>query len=423
MKLQLSLGGLAAGQLALTVLIQVVVFRTVGVGAMTDAYVAAQTVPLLIVAVFASPMQQLWQPRLAVAAEDATRLNSESALAQGHMLVLIASVGALLAVLAPLWLPLMFPGLNREVRPLALQMNGIFVAAAICNAQSLLLTSAHRAQGRFVLPEAVGAVASAAVLLACYWAIPIGGVAGAAWLTLSRAVAVMAVLWLVGRYPLPNVGAVLRGQAPWRALRPLLAGASLYKTSPLVDRYWSSLAPNGGMTVFNLAQMGIGALAQILERSLCMPNQPRIARLAKAGERGQLWTLCRSTMVRVTVVTLVFAGMLVLAQPVWSTLMESTLRLDGTSADLMWWVCLTLVGYLHVSAVGSQPVAAFVAMGDSRTPVIVSSIAFVLGMAGKSAAFLVGGLPAMALATSLYYVGNLLVISHLLKRRLHVPAA
>ena len=36
-------------------------------------------------------------------------------------------------------------------------------------------------------------------------------------------------------------------------MRPILVSSSFSKTGPLVDRFWSSLAPSGGMTLKELA--------------------------------------------------------------------------------------------------------------------------------------------------------------------------
>jgi peptidoglycan biosynthesis protein MviN/MurJ (putative lipid II flippase) len=86
-------------------------------------------------------------------------------------------------------------------------------------------------------------------------------------------------------------------------------------------------------------------------------------------------------------------------------------------------LCVLLLGFLQVSASGSVPVAAFVALGDTRTPARLSIVAFIAGVVLKSLCFLWTGLAGLALATSVYYLGNLVVVTLFLERRLNGAAA
>ena len=85
-----------------------------------------------------------------------------------------------------------------------------------------------------------------------------------------------------------------------------------------------------------------------------------------------------------------------------------------------------LLGFVLVAAAGTAVVAVFYAMGDTRTPALIGSAGFVLGLAAKAAGFLAAGLPGLAAATSLYYLLNLGALVYFAWRRLErlgaVPA-
>jgi putative peptidoglycan lipid II flippase len=401
---------------------QVVVLRIVGPGPITDAYVAAQTLPILILAIFGSPMQQLWQTRLAVAASDTNRLRIEQSAASGQMLIISVVATVPLAVSAYWWMPEIFSGLNSSLMPLAVDISHIIFSSTFINLQTLLLVSGMRAKRKFILPEAISSAYGLAALASAFWIVPEYNVTGAAWLLTARSAITYLTMWLIDGRSIPNITGSNTSTDHWNAVRPLLAGSSLYKLSPLLDRYWASMAPSGSLTILTLSQTGIGALAQVIERAVCMPTISKISQLASSRQYIAVWQLIKKTLWKATFITLSFSLVLIFLKPWWSMIAESTLRLSGASADSMWWLFLLLIGYLHVSAVGAVPVSAFIALGDSKTPVKISSLAFVIGSVVKSLAFLAGGLPALALGTSIYYVGNLFTVCYFLRKHLHVAS-
>jgi peptidoglycan biosynthesis protein MviN/MurJ (putative lipid II flippase) len=247
--------------------------------------------------------------------------------------------------------------------------------------------------------------------------VPRWGVVGAAWVITCRSILVCIVLFLMMDRPMPRPLATLRDRKLWQILRPLLAGSAIYKASPLVDRYWGSHAPAGGLTVLNLAQMGMGALAQVSERTVTTPVTPQLARLAHARQFVELRRMLLQTYTRALVLTALILLVLVAARPWWSLLVQQ-LGLGSEAGTQFWWLLVLLLGFEYVAACGSLPVAAFIALGDSRTPTRMSIGAFLIGVVLKSIAFLRYGLPGLAIATSCYYVGNLVALSLMLERRL-----
>jgi len=416
--LGLSLGALAAAQLVVGVALQFVVLVVVGAGAATDAFVAAQTVPMLVFGIFALPLQNIWLPRLSVLANDLSEWRRAQGVAQGQLLLLVGGAAIVLACTAGWWIRLVFPGLNDAQAQLAVRITQILLFAALLNGQAALLTVALRARDRFVAPELVLLVVGVIAVAATVIVVPQHGVLGAAWVNAARSAAVVAILYVLANRPAPALFAAARDAASWRRVRPLLAGSSVYKCEPLVDRFWASQAAAGGLTIFTLSQTGIGAIAQVLERSVCMPLVPRLARLAEAKDFAGMRSLYRRCVVRVGTFVGVCLLLLLLGWPAWDVAMQAAFKLSEEAAQQMWWVCVMLLGFLHVAAAGAVPVAAFYALGDTRTPVKLSIASFIAGIALKSAGFLWLGLPGLAIATSAYYVGNMFVIAIFLERRL-----
>src|SRR5690349_2730729 len=95
--IRLSLGALAAVQLTASFLLQLMILAVVRVGAQTDAYIAAQTVPLLIFAIVGTSVQNAWQPRLVLAAPNFSEWIGVQSAATGQVLIVVGSGVLILA--------------------------------------------------------------------------------------------------------------------------------------------------------------------------------------------------------------------------------------------------------------------------------------------------------------------------------------
>lgn len=418
MKLGLSLGALAALQMATSLATQLLVFGILGAGMATDAWVAAQALPLIVFSIASVAFQGTWQSRLAVASHDRDHWRREQRTAHGQMLMVTGCVTVALTASATLWTPWLFPGFSDEQARLSATLSQWLLPAAFFNCHAALLTTALRSRDRFLTAEAVtlaGAVIVAALLP---WLLRDFGIELAAWLSFARMLVTALVLYVLAGCPLPDLKAAVRDVEQWRLIRPLLLGSSLYKIGPVVDRYWTSHAPPGGMTAFNTMQMAMSAMASVLERSICMPAQPRLARLAAAGQLGEMRRLYRSRVRQVSIIVGLAAIVLVALKPFWPTLTHPLLKLDTHTLESTWWICAILMGYALPAAAGSIVVSSFYALGDTKTPVRVGSTGFLLSLAIKAGAFVWAGLPGLAAAVAFHYAGNMLVLCYLLEKRL-----
>ena len=418
MRTSLTLGLLAASQVAALIAFQLVVLAALGVGAASDAFVAAQAVPAVLTGVLAMSLQSVWQPRLAVASNDARAWRAAHRCAHAQALMAFVVAGGALLACAMFWVPLLYAGFDAELRRAVLGMTPWLLLAAVLQGAAAILTSAERGRDRFVPAEsAVLAVTLLATALA--WpVVQAFGVEAAAALLFGRAAVLWLVMLLLVGGSRPDWRAAWGERAVWRQLRPLIAGSGVYKTAPLVDRFWSSMAPIGGVTLLGLAQSAMGAVAGVLERSLCAPALPRIARCVAAGDATGVRGLYRRAVLAVGVATACVALLFIAVQPAWAVAMHALLSLDAERAATLWWLCILLLGFLFVAAAGTAVVGVFYALGDTRTPALIGLTGFVIGVAAKSAGFLMLGIHGLVLATSLYYIGNLVALVVSVERRI-----
>ncbi|MGJ4748583.1 lipid II flippase MurJ, partial [Leptospira sp. SA-E8] len=260
------------------------VVRIVGVGPQTDSYIAAQAVPVVLGAVVIAALQSVWMPRLAVLTCSIGEWRRQQAVAQGHAAILSVGLLLVLGVGVGWWLPWCYPGLSEQQQQDAMGFTFVLLGATGFTTQSALLTVALRARDRFVAPELIATVGAAFALVATYLALPHWGVDAAVWIALTRSVLVyLAQMWIAG-WPALSLRDGWRSGSEWRQMRPLLFGTSIYKTSPVIDRYWASQAPAGAITVLALANTAITSAATVLDRALGIPLVPTLSRLVAEGQ-------------------------------------------------------------------------------------------------------------------------------------------
>jgi putative peptidoglycan lipid II flippase len=400
---------------------QLLALAALGLGPATDALLAAQAVPAVLTAVLAMALQSVWQPRLAVAGQASWHDTQRTAHAQA--LIAFGVVGLLLGASAPWWTRWLLAGLDTGTRAQVLQMTPPLLLASALGGAAAVLTAAERGRDRLISAELVALAGALLGLLLLMPALRIGGVVAAAYVLLLRAVLVWVALVVMVGGSAPRWRAAWNERATWRQLRPLVAGAGIYKSAPLVDRFWSALGPAGDLTLYGLAHSGMAALAAVFERAFAMPAGPSIARSVKAGEAEAVRRLYRRALLAVAAAAAFSALALLVLRPFAGGWLATALNLAPARADTLWSLCALLLGFLFVAAAGTAVVAVFYAMGDTRTPAAIGVAGFVVGVVAKSAGFLWLGIEGLALATSLYYLLNLVVLVVAVERRLAVRRA
>lgn len=423
MKQSFLLGSLVSIQLAAALCIQLLILRTFGAGAVTDAYIAAQTLPLILTSVITVSLQNIWQPRLAVNINIPRDWRISQSTAHGQALAFFGGTALVVTLSTGAWSRLLFPGLELSQLKTLSQLTPPLMLAALFNCHSAISATSMRAKNKFAMPEAVQLTTDIFMLIVLFWAISQRDIRYVAWTLLGRATVCCLILHCISGRPSISIKRGLSDLPSLRQLKPLVLGSSLYKLSPMVDRYWGSLATAGSITALSFAQNITGALAKIFERALCQPHSPSLARAYAEKDFLAMRSTYRRCVTMVTLGVAVFTAGLVLIQPIWSDMVAFAFHLDSDFADQLWWLCILLLGQLHVAASGTIVVACFYAMGDMLTPTRIGSIAFVCGLFIKSFAFLAFGIKGLAVGASVYYLGSMTLNCLVLEKRIAIGLA
>jgi putative peptidoglycan lipid II flippase len=414
--LSLALAVLTTIQVAAGFASTAAILFVLGAGTEADALIAGQTLPIFIVSILGTALVNIMVPVLS--SLDKSKL--EAGLTWQLLLaaaVIFGSMTLILSATVSWWAGVLFPGFSSQMVALVesltrVQLVGMFFAGLVA-----VLTAICRIKSWFVVAELVPAVLSIANLVAMLLLVPQYGVHMAAWLWTARyALHALILLPVAGR---PRLGEWQLDLmlSVWHRLRPLLAGASIFKLTPVVDRFLASGAPAGGLALLNVATQACSAGATVLERSLIVPVIPQFAKAySKSDIRGIQQVYRRRFAICFVTVSVVFACFAILKSPLLGLLVHSTW---GASVDFEWLLRLLLMmaGTALGMTIGPLVVAVFYAVGDSSTPTIVGVVGFVVGVALKAVGFISFGLEGLTLASSIYYLGNLFVGVALLERR------
>jgi putative peptidoglycan lipid II flippase len=417
MKLAFQLGVLAGINIFATFLIQWYVLVTIGPGMETDALFAAMAVPQLVLAVISGSLMHVLVPLLAGEEENRFRRDVWG------IFIIVGGVFSVIACLlyffVPFWVSLLVPGFSNAGKALTVVLTRIQLIGMIFTALSGVLWAGYHARQRFIWAELTPVIGTVVGLGLLIWALPKYGIVAAAWVAVVRVVLQMLLLLPgLGSYCRPDWrGAALR--EAWRRTKPLLLGTAYYKTDPLVDRFLSSMAPAGGLTLLYFGQQMYGAASEIINKAVAAPMVPLLAGCAKNNNWVMFRHIYRKRLLWMTVLT--GSGCL-LFLAIGHPLLKLLVGYGGVTDQnvlLLWWIIVALAGYFIGGAMGQILSTAFYAKGNTLTPTKVGITGFSLGIVFKVIGFFSFGLVGIALGTTLYYFLNVFLLYVLLERGLH----
>ena len=416
LSLVLPLSLLAGANLLVSFALQWLIVVTIGPGPDTDALYAAVAVPQLAVTIVAGSLSHVLVPLLSGESDEESRRDAWTFFVLLGMI--FVAVAAVLYLCAPYWVPLLVPGFSATHKTLTTTLTRIQLAGIVFTALTGVLWSVHRAKHQFVWPELANLLASLLALSILVRTLSRYGVFAAAWVgVLQTAVPAVLLVPGLGAFRRPQLRSP-RTREAWRRIKPLLLGTTYYKTDPLVDRFLSSLAPAGGLTLLNLAQQAWGALAQILNRAITGPLVPTLATYAKQESWSLFRQAYRARLLLITVVTVVFLAVLLAAGAAPLARLVGRGGVTASNVRLLWWLMLALGGVLVGGAAGQIVSSAFYSMGNTATPTKVGMIGFTVGIGLKVIGFFWLGVVGIAVGASAYYLLNVGVLFVLLERRL-----
>ncbi len=415
---------------------QILVLRAFGTSAQMDAFSAANRVSeTLFVLVAGGALASAFIPTFTgLLTHERRRLAWKLASAVANLSLIILTVGAALAaVFAPQIVRyVLAPGFAADPGQVALtvQLLRLMLPSAVLFGLSGLVMAILNSNQVFLVPALTPSMYQIGLIFGVLVLVPRQGIFGLGWgvligASLHLALQIPTLLRQHGRYiptlglDMPEVGEVAR------LMGPRLLGVAVVQLNFWINTTLASGMPVGSLiaivTAFTLMLMPQAAIAQSIATAAMPTFSAQYARGRLDEVRASLATSLRGVLLLSIPATL---GLILLREPLIVLLYRGG-AFDARSTELVSWALLWyaagLVGHSLVEILSR----AFYALHDTRTPVMVGSLAMGLNVVlsiGFAALFTrIGWLPhgglalANSVATALEMVGLLI----LMRRRLH----
>jgi putative peptidoglycan lipid II flippase len=398
---------LSFGQLVVLFVLQVVLARYFGASRELDAFMAAQSIPLVLSAVLTGSLGHVLVPLYNEQRELHGAWAAEAMLARVGWIV-FGATGALalvsLALADPL-VRLMYSEFPSEQQGLTAALLRLLCWLTPINATITFFYGSYHCRQWFLFPAWCGVLAPVATVLTI-WAFPQLGIWRVAWgMILGGVIGVVLLAW---RFPLrissqgteapPILGRV------GRLLLPLVLGAAYLRLDPLIDRHLASYLSDGSISHLSYASRLATSLSTIASSGLAVVAFPAIARYAAAGDhKNMALELAHGWRFLCVVLTPLFGAMLAYHEPIVRDLLQRG-AFTTTDTQAVARLLVLYIGFMGAAGVGELAARAYYALGDVRTPTWIGAAAFTLGTAAKFEFTSSWHASALAGMTSAYYL-------------------
>ncbi len=339
------------------------------------------------------------------------------------VLIALAALSLLMAIFAPVFVPIVAPGFDAPTTELTVRMTRIMLLSPVLIGMGAVVTGILNSYQQFTVPAMAPLLYNLAIIGAAIFLAPIMGVEG-----LAVGVAIGSMAHLV--IQLPNLARVGQRYDLTIGLRhpgvrkvawlmgPRMLGLAAGQLNFLVSTVLASGLPEGSLTAYNyafqLSQIPVGVVGVSIAVAL-FPTLSQDAALGRIGDiRRQVANAVR---VLVFVAAPLTAIMIVLREPLTSVFYQYGLfgqAATALTAGALLFFAIGLVGHIVVHVL----TRAFYAMQDTRTPVAWAIVAVAINV--PLMAWLVGpmGVQGLALALSISAVLEVIGLMWSLRRRI-----
>jgi putative peptidoglycan lipid II flippase len=385
-----------------------------------DAYFAAFRIPdaifqLVVAGALSAALIPVFSSYRARAQErEAWRLASSVI---NLVVIALAGLSLLMAIFAPLVVPIVAPGFDAPTTELTVRMTRVMLLSPVLIGIGAVISGVLNSYERFTVPALAPLAYNLCIIAAAIFLAPIMGVeglaVGVAVGSLAHLVIQLPELGKVGqRYDL-TIGLSHPGvrKVAW-LMGPRMLGLAAGQINFIVSTVLASGLPEGSITslnyAFQLAQLPVGVLGVSVAVAL-FPSLSRDAALGRLPEIRR--AVSGSLRVLIFLAAPLTAALIVLAEPITSVFFQYGLfsaRSAERTASVLAFFAIGLVGHIVVHVLSR----AFYAMHDTRTPVTWAVIGVAVNV--PLMLWLVGpmGVEGLALAlslTTLLEVGGLLL--------------
>jgi putative peptidoglycan lipid II flippase len=339
------------------------------------------------------------------------------------VVIALAGLSLIMAILAPLLVPVVAPGFDAPTTELTIRMTRVMLLSPVLIGMGAVVSGILNSYERFAVPALAPLAYNLAIILAAILLAPIMGVEGLAVGVAVGSLAHLAIqlpaLGRVGqRYDL-TIGLSHPGvrKVVW-LMGPRMLGLAAGQLNFIVSTVLASGLPEGSLTAYNyafqLSQIPVGVLGVSVAVAL-FPTLSRDAALGRVPEiRRQV---AGSLRILIFLAAPLTAAMIVLAGPIASVFFQYGLfteRSAERTAGALVFFAIGLTGHIVVHVL----TRAFYAMQDTRTPVLWAIIAVAINV--PLMVWLVGpmGVEGLALALSISALLEVVGLLWALRRRI-----
>lgn len=401
-RLGLILGGLSSCNSILAILAPWYIVTYLGTNVETDAFFASAVLPQFIFLIISATLVHILVPLL-------TTKDEENFLNDAKSLFLIVTgifslIALVLLISINAWVPLLVPGFSAAGKDLALELTKIQLISMVLNVSIIILWSSYYARQNFIWVEFSSLIANVAALLLLLYTLPRFGIQAAAWVVVfNNSLKLIFLLPILGRPRRLRWNSLMAAET-WRRLKPLLPGQVYLRTDPLVDRYLTSMTSAGGLSLFYIGQQLFSTIHQVLYKAVASPLTPGLTLDAKEGDWEKYRRAYRQRLLMVLALAVSGCVLLLL---IGLPLLHLAIGHGGVTSEnvrTLWLIMLSLSGVLVGGAALQVTSVGFYALGDTKTPTLLSVAIFTLYIPFKILIFMRYGLTGMGVTMSIYFI-------------------
>jgi putative peptidoglycan lipid II flippase len=347
-----------------------------GAGSEIDAFFAATTLPLVILAILQVIIPNTFIPEfIRIKKRDEAHSWRIASIATNLLFVLLALLAVIGVVFAAKIIPLLNPGLAPATAALSASLFPYFILSAVFSGTAVILSSMHYAQKRFIRPLLAQLLSSSVILVFVLLFHGRFGIQSIAMGTLAGAILQLLFLHsvLLGkRRWSPSLDFRSKEIAVLLALMlPLLLSSVFSKTTLVVERFITSRLPGGSVALIGYAGRINAALILFLAQGAAIAIfQRQSEHSANLDLPGLNENLSRSLRAMILLAT-PFVLLLVLAGNDLVRLVFQRGSFTPQATQAVGAILLAYLGFLVVSTVGVPVVTALYSL---QLTTIVSAV-------------------------------------------------
>lgn len=358
---------------------EVVLAKYFGATAATDAYLVAQVIPGIVVALLINAIAVAFIPILAEYEAKRGEVATQRLFNNILNLLLLLSVflGTVGYLLAPQVINILAPGFHGSQADLAVYLTRIMFPSVLAMAITGLATAVLQSRQHFLIPAATGLPYNFIMITAIIISAQFYGIAGVAVGTVmaifSQALIQIPFLYRTGFKYRPVLD--IRDEGITKMLLliwPVLIGIAATQLNTVIDRWLASTLPEGSISALNyafrLVMLPLGLVVTAVT-SVAYPLFSQMAASNRQEEMGEAYLKTAKILVLFFVPLTV--GIIVLREPfVRAAFQRGAFNADDTVATViaLLFYSLGLLAY----ALNDLSARAFFAVHDTKSPVLIN---------------------------------------------------